>query len=645
MDNIVKDSSFIISKKLNKTSGYDYLLRNGAKLGEVLHKLPSGIVNKTETGIGATSLELKAERNSIIVLPTIQTAKSKGIGKVHYFSSEASTSGKIKTQGKKDFLQDYLKKMDGTYKKFTVVADSLPQLLESLGDSAFQEYFLLLDEIDSIQKDSTFRKRMETCMEFYKMFPKESRAVVSATIIAFTDPMFQDECLTNFKYEKSLKGQITFVETKTFLESATELITKQVGKEKLVVAINEIDSAVTIANYMVEHAYLEYEDISILCGKSPKNKERIAKFNAYDIQNNTYPSKLNFITSAYFTGYDIDESYRLIVLSNPTLNHLRLSEYEIQQIIGRCRKPHSLLSIEVIFTSYVKPSFKEENNIEKLVHFSKKEIAALKCVSNHYESDELGTQKAEKMRSALAENSGFGNFNFVYKNISGEYVTSYLNIDAYVEDQRVKNTVYKNGTYLSNYFQKIGFKTKKVDHYSTLLVIEPNAKKEKLKSQHKEALHFLFSKRNLSPEEIKMYMKTANKFSLGMCDFYLKANELLSRKKIKKYLNDADTNDKLVKLIAAFDAFSLDKSNFVKRNILAEFPKGSTFAPKQFEERVKVLLVTKLKQIEPERYSKSKGKKLIISYIGLKDSTKTQNGKTIKIYSVESHNPFSFSKK
>jgi hypothetical protein len=176
-------------------------------------------------------------------------------------------------------------------------------------------------------------------------------------------------------------------------------------------------------------------------------------------------------------------------------------------------------------------------------------------------------------------------------------------------------------------------------------VIEPNAKKEKLKSQHKEALHFLFSKRNLSPEEIKMYMKTANKFSLGMCDFYLKANELLSRKKIKKYLNDADTNDKLVKLIAAFDAFSLDKSNFVKRNILAEFPKGSTFAPKQFEERVKVLLVTKLKQIEPERYSKSKGKKLIISYIGLKDSTKTQNGKTIKIYSVESHNPFSFSKK
>jgi hypothetical protein len=165
MDKALKDNSLVLSKKVNKSGGFDYLLKNGAKLGNILNALPSGIINKSETGIGATSLELSSERNSIIVLPTIQTAKSKATQKIHYFSSESSD--KIRVKGKRDFLKEYLKNMKGMYKKFTVVADSLPQLLESLGNNAYTEYFLLLDEIDSIQKDSTFRNRMETCMEFY----------------------------------------------------------------------------------------------------------------------------------------------------------------------------------------------------------------------------------------------------------------------------------------------------------------------------------------------------------------------------------------------------------------------------------------------------------------------------------------------
>ncbi len=635
--------SLIIKAGPNKSGGMDYLIKSGVKLNQILDELPSGIINKTETGIGATSLELSSARNSIIVLPTIQTAKSKSGGKVHYFSSEASETGKIRTKGKKDFLQEYLKRMEGDFKKITVVADSLPQLLDALGDNVYKDYFLLLDEIDSIQKDSSFRKRMETCLEYYKEFPNKNRAVVSATIIAFSDPSFKDEALTNFKYEKTKKGEILFTETVTLEGSAVEKIIALLDKEKIVVAVNEVQSAIDMANYLSENNHINKDEIAILCGKSPKNVKRIKEFNLTGIENKKYPCKLNFITSAFFTGYDIDESYHLIILSDPKTNHLRLSEHEIQQIIGRCRLPHKLFSINILYIPYTKPSDLEENSIERLIQFSETEISALNCVSKHYDSDELGRTKAEKMREILAKSSGFENFNFVHKNSSGKYVTSHLNIDAYIEDQRVKHNVYENN-YLKKHFEGLGYKSKKETHYSTLLVTEQDARKNEIENSHRETMDFLFSKKNKQENEIKLYMKSANSVSTVMCKFYLKASQLISKKKIKEVLSASDTTNKLVKLDAAFDAFSAGKTDFTKRNILMEFPVGSTFLPDQLAEKINELLVVKLKQIEKSKYSQSKGRKMVASYIEFKKTTKHIDNKNQTAYTVKSHNPYGFRK-
>ncbi|MBC7423212.1 MAG: hypothetical protein H7334_07120, partial [Ferruginibacter sp.] len=47
------------------------------KLTDVFTKMPYGLIHKEETGIGATTLELKAKRNSIIVEPIKVTASTK----------------------------------------------------------------------------------------------------------------------------------------------------------------------------------------------------------------------------------------------------------------------------------------------------------------------------------------------------------------------------------------------------------------------------------------------------------------------------------------------------------------------------------------------------------------------------------------
>ena len=46
-------------------------------LSDTITELPHGIINKTETGIGATTLELNSKRNSIIVEPLKVTASAK----------------------------------------------------------------------------------------------------------------------------------------------------------------------------------------------------------------------------------------------------------------------------------------------------------------------------------------------------------------------------------------------------------------------------------------------------------------------------------------------------------------------------------------------------------------------------------------
>lgn len=49
----------------------------GKKLSDIFYTTPYGVVKKNVTGIGATTLELRCERNSIIVVPTKALAYEK----------------------------------------------------------------------------------------------------------------------------------------------------------------------------------------------------------------------------------------------------------------------------------------------------------------------------------------------------------------------------------------------------------------------------------------------------------------------------------------------------------------------------------------------------------------------------------------
>ena len=137
--------------------------------------------------------------------------------------------------------------------------------------------------------------------QFYKNFNLDNRAVVSATLLDFSDPSLKNERLTNFKYEPIPKGKISIRESllETNYGNAFEIIRELLVLDngKIVVAFNEVDAIIILANYLVEQKLIGYNEIAVLCGNSPDNKKRTAMFNSTVITNSIYPCKLNFLTS------------------------------------------------------------------------------------------------------------------------------------------------------------------------------------------------------------------------------------------------------------------------------------------------------------------------------------------------------------
>ena len=639
MEDYGKMSPLIISMVRNKTNGIDFILKKGTKLSEVFHNLPYGVIDKKETGIGATTLELKGERNSIIVLPTRYTARSKAhsIPDTHYFGSK---EGKKISVDRKTALDNYLNNPAIIHKKIIVVADSLQTLIEHIGPSIFTNFFLLIDEIDTIQKDSSYRKKMELCIEYFKKFHTDKRAVISATLLTFSDPDLENVITTRIRYEKYDKGVINLINSENTLTVAMEILIEKLNStnDKIVFAYNEITPAENISEYLIKNNILNFREISILCGQNPKNKDRIEKFNTSGIQQHKLPSRLNFMTSAYFTGFDIYESYHLILVSEIDKQHTIISELDAIQIIGRCRKPYELMSVNFVYSLITKKIPVKRK--DELIQAANKEIEGLNCIYNKYSNHVLLKEKALELRSLLIKASGFSGFNFVKENSEGKNDISYLSIDAFLENQRAKSKVFRNRNYLNRFFKSEGYSTKYAIVNSTLMI--ENQDENKIKNEHIDTISFL--KTNPDIARINEFKIKKNGLSVKLCDFYLKASLTLNRKDILKRLEKCDTKKKVFDLDRAFQVFMDGSLDFNKRNILFDFPIGKVFeTTEEYNKQVEETVLA-ISSINFDGYSLLKAKRLVQTYVQIKNTTARKGNKHVKVKKVISHNPFNFKK-
>jgi hypothetical protein len=343
MENIVKDENSIINQSKNSSGGFDYVLKNGTWLGDSFNFLPSGIIDKRETGIGATTLEIKCNRDSIIIEPLKSTVKQKTDGKDDIFPYL------VENLSVSEDLTNYLQRHQHKPKKIMLVIDNLERLINDLGDNIL-EYFLLFDEIDFMQGSSSYRQRMELGLDIGKSHG--NFALVSATVIEFSDPELKNIPRTSFTYESIDKIPVRInhyskvtqgVQAKknNLLNELNSYIIynlQQNQQDKLLIALNSVSLIEKISNSLVNKGYITQDEITLLISDNKySNRALKEKFSNKEIQNKKLPTRLNFITSAYFNGYDLDDTYRLAIFTAPPFGNLMLTMNEIRQIYGRNR--------------------------------------------------------------------------------------------------------------------------------------------------------------------------------------------------------------------------------------------------------------------------------------------------------------------
>lgn len=365
MYEISKDSGVKTKPKTEKIileKGQNYLSETG------LTKLPSGLIAKNYTGIGATTLEMKSNRSSILVFPTVSLASSKAKKadkkyEVHYIGSSddetpiSSIEAVVKDLEKQKVV------------KLFVVVDSYIKLHQELKNAnLLNDVFVLFDEIDTFQSESTYRTKMEIAVDLFFELDQDKRAMMTATNIQSVHPKFKT-FINKYQVlkEDHQKEKLSIVLSMSNIhKDAADIIKKLAGSTNtnLLIAYNSIENIHKIIELLGE----AYQDkVSIL--SSERSKANAGKY-FERLKDSKLPKQINFITSAYFVGIDIEDSAHTIIISNPSATHSLLTKSKIIQILGRVRNKRS--GSKNIFITRLQPALYEDNSYRDLNYYNKR---------------------------------------------------------------------------------------------------------------------------------------------------------------------------------------------------------------------------------------------------------------------------------
>lgn len=552
----------------------EFIIETGSKLGEVFTELPSGIVNKTETGVGATTLELNAHRDSIIVEPTRITASTKAHEHNALYVGSATL---LHTKTSNLDIKAYLNDKTVKFKKIIVVADSLDRVIGSIEPSKLKDFFLMIDEADAFQIDSSFRTSMENCIDIYKSFPKDRRALVTATMLDFSDPELEQEDKTVIKYERPVKRDINLIHTPDLHGYAADFLTKMLSKypsEKILVAYNNVKGCFELAQHLVTNKVIKDDEVKILC--SVANKTNAQQFYS-ELHGQTLPGKVNFLTSAYYSGFDIKEKFHLLSLSgNGTV--FSLSEHRFKQIAGRGR--NGLYSETIIYT-LTNTNINLPYTKDQLIAAAEQERKALECVERNFSTSPVLKEQIMDIRKIIVDSTGLDGIPFLRKDKQGVYQISYLNIDACLENQRYKRELYNNATSLPEKLAQEGHNVKHTIRSSSTNVISYDSQNS-MKSQVQEIVDIL---KKLNPQDdlkailasknwhprVKMVVKWYKKYFL-----YIDNNQWLDFLEQEGKKSDSRGLNNLLR--GAFFAAVIE-SNLYKRSVRANLKIGQAYTP------------------------------------------------------------------
>ncbi len=613
-------------------------LKPDQKLSEIIDFLPNGIFDKKYPGIGATTVELKSKRNSILVVPT--KALAYGKSSVPENALYVGSNFKEKVSPSALDIQNYHNDSDVEFKKIIVVADSFPKVIQAIGDSVYKNYFLMVDEIDTFQSDSTFRSSMELCIDYYFNF--KNRCVVSATVIPFSNKEFAAETVNTVEIDEDVRTELWVVQTnnahKYILEEIVTIIEEHDGK--ILIAHASITNIISL----IERLPTEYKrKVSILCGEG--SKDEVSDYFGTLNDQNMLPKQINFITSAYFSGIDIDEKFHSIIWSEYFPMHALLTATQILQIHGRCRR--NLISETLVMPNETQEEIDVDKLKKELQDTGNRIIEADKCIENILDIDnDIIKFERNQLREQVAKNSNTEYTILVRNNKDGMLVLATFNIDIASHRASNWNDLYTDAEKLKDTLEK-DFIVKKID---TKLYGEQSFTNDQERVNNRNTiLQKAIKNIKLNKSDIDGLVKAAVGYERKIYENYIILRKYLSFDDVINVLknNLQDTRDdrklKSIKL-SAYVLFDPKAKGYFKQ-LKSLFGIGSELTRKEIFDGASKLNNSPFAGQFELQYNLTE--KSVIKYINqfleTKKTYKKRDG--VRLFRIVNHNPFKLEKK
>lgn len=381
-----------IDLPLSKDKYLDSVFPNGIPINIIL--------NKTICGCGATHLELKTRRHSIIIEPNVPVIK----GKLE--KHKAFLLGVYDGVTDNDIIA-YFKEREGKYKKIMTTPEGfkrVKRILTANGVNIYEHFFCLFDECDRIIKDTNFRGGITLPItDFFKFKSdfqtnKTGKAMVSATPIVPADPRFEEHNFQIIKIRPDYpyKTDITVIPTNNLYLSLKKKL-DEIGKDKKVCIF--FNSPLYIKSLIKELNIAD--DTNIYCSEDSADKLVKKGYNrvfsdVYDKKGNITLNRYNFFTSRFYSAVDIELKDKPIViaLTNVIGKSTTLIDpaTDAVQIVGRFRNGvESYLHI----TNYDNGiKYWKEENIK--IYLNQQHTAYAKLRKSFFESRNYGERQLLK---------------------------------------------------------------------------------------------------------------------------------------------------------------------------------------------------------------------------------------------------------
>lgn len=333
-------------------------LKEGQRLRDVLNEIPTNcILSKRIPGCGATTLELKTDRNSIIIVPNVPVIQSKAKKKPYPMGvyEDISVSDVVA----------YLKE-NSQYKIMTTPESfgKIKVACEKCGINIYSEFFLLMDECHQLVKDVDYRNFIVLPMADFFRF--KNKAMVSATPLGFSDPRLKNFEILEVCADYDYRQDITVINT----YNTTKAIGEYLESHQNGTVCFFVNSVTQIYSIMKHFKLLE--DSTVYC--APKSVTKLREgydfTNAYKEWNAETMKRYNFFTGRFFSAFDLELDYKpdLVMITDPYVSPYTMLDVDTDciQICGRFR--NGLNSATHIYRVNPEICVRNKEQVEQDIH-------------------------------------------------------------------------------------------------------------------------------------------------------------------------------------------------------------------------------------------------------------------------------------